>query len=255
MALDMLREIQAFVSVAHKRSFVAAARALGRSPSAVTRAVQTLEDNAGSKLLNRNANAVTLTEAGERAQRWAVQILDTLDEFMGELAQAEHVIALSLHVDYWDYIGWKDEFAHPGFTKRQKAYAKAAGERMVYTPQMIVHGGVRVVGHEPEAVAAAIAAAADRPAPVRLTVRRQGGQIMIEVEADPPLTSPAMRHEKFVASNLVIWPMPDLPAKRLAQASATVLPTGLIHPRPVTTTRRRLMRSNLILIARCVKTY
>lgn len=66
MALDMLREIQAFVSVAHKRSFVAAARALGRSPSAVTRAVQTLEDNAASKLLNRNANAVTLTEAGER---------------------------------------------------------------------------------------------------------------------------------------------------------------------------------------------
>ena len=66
MALDMLREIQAFVSVAHKRSFVAAARALGRSPSAVTRAVQTLEDNAGSKLLNRNANAVTCREASSR---------------------------------------------------------------------------------------------------------------------------------------------------------------------------------------------
>src|SRR6218665_2980116 len=62
-----------------------------------------------------------------------------------------------------------------------------------------------------------------------------------------------MRHEKFVASNLVMWPMPDLPAKRLAQASATVLPTGLMQPRPVTTTRRRLMRSNLILIARCAQ--
>ena len=114
------------------------------------------------------------------------------DALLADLADQPGVIPLALHVDYWDYIGWKDEFAHPGFTKRQKAYAKAAGERMVYTPQMIVHGGVRVVGHEPEAVAAAIAAAADRPAPVRLTVRRQGGQIMIEVEADPPLTSPAM---------------------------------------------------------------
>ena len=59
MALDMLREIQAFVTVAHKRSFVAAARALGRSPSAVTRAVQALEDNAGAKLLNRSASTVT----------------------------------------------------------------------------------------------------------------------------------------------------------------------------------------------------
>ncbi|WP_207878300.1 LysR family transcriptional regulator [Pseudomonas sp. 32_A] len=86
MALDMLREIQAFVSVAHKRSFVAAARALGRSPSAITRAVQTLEDNAGSKLLNRNANAVTLTEAGERLLPHAERLLDVQRDAADELA-------------------------------------------------------------------------------------------------------------------------------------------------------------------------
>ncbi|AGZ35988.1 MULTISPECIES: LysR substrate-binding domain-containing protein [Pseudomonas] len=86
MALDMLREIQAFVSVAHKRSFVAAARALGRSPSAVTRAVQTLEDNAGSKLLNRNANVVTLTEAGERLLPHAERLLDVQRDAADELA-------------------------------------------------------------------------------------------------------------------------------------------------------------------------
>ncbi|MBI6944283.1 LysR family transcriptional regulator [Pseudomonas putida] len=86
MALDMLREIQAFVSVAHKRSFVAAARALGRSPSAVTRAVQTLEDNTGCKLLNRNANAVTLTEAGERLLPHAERLLDVQRDAADELA-------------------------------------------------------------------------------------------------------------------------------------------------------------------------
>ena len=86
MALDMLREIQAFVSVAHKRSFVAAARALGRSPSAVTRAIQTLEDNAGSKLLNRNANTVTLTEAGERLLPHAERLLDVQRDAVDELA-------------------------------------------------------------------------------------------------------------------------------------------------------------------------
>lgn len=86
MALDMLREIQAFVSVAHKRSFVAAARTLGRSPSAVTRAVQTLEDNSGCKLLNRNANAVTLTEAGERLLPHAERLLDVQRDAADELA-------------------------------------------------------------------------------------------------------------------------------------------------------------------------
>ncbi|MEX5586701.1 LysR family transcriptional regulator [Pseudomonas urmiensis] len=86
MALDMLREIQAFVSVAHKRSFVAAARALGRSPSAITRALQALEDNTGSKLLNRNANAVTLTEAGERLLPHAERLLDVQRDAADELA-------------------------------------------------------------------------------------------------------------------------------------------------------------------------
>ncbi|WP_460418810.1 LysR family transcriptional regulator [Pseudomonas sp. microsymbiont 2] len=86
MALDMLREIQAFVTVAHKRSFVSAARALGRSPSAVTRAVQALEDNSGAKLLNRNASAVTLTEAGERLLPHAERLLDVQRDAADELA-------------------------------------------------------------------------------------------------------------------------------------------------------------------------
>jgi DNA-binding transcriptional LysR family regulator len=86
MALDMLREIQAFVSVAHKRSFVSAARALGRSPSAVTRAVQALEDNSGVKLLNRSASSVSLTEAGERLLPHAERLLDVQRDAADELA-------------------------------------------------------------------------------------------------------------------------------------------------------------------------
>lgn len=86
MALDMLREIQAFVSVAHKRSFVTAARALGRSPSALTRAVQALEESSGAKLFNRNANAVSLTEAGERLLPHAERLLDVQRDAADELA-------------------------------------------------------------------------------------------------------------------------------------------------------------------------
>lgn len=114
------------------------------------------------------------------------------DALLAELAEEPGVIPLALHVDYWDYIGWSDDFANPGFTKRQKAYARAAGERMIYTPQMIVGGVERVVGHEPEAVALAIARAANTPSPVRLNVTRAGGQVLIRAEANPPLDAPAM---------------------------------------------------------------
>mgnify|MGYP001765496867 CR=1 FL=1 len=114
------------------------------------------------------------------------------DALLARLADEPGVIALALHVDYWDYIGWEDAFADPGFTKRQKAYAKAAGERMVYTPQMIIDGVARVVGHEPGEVAAAIARAAAAPRPVTLSVSRDAGHITIRAEANPPLSGPAI---------------------------------------------------------------
>ncbi len=71
------------------------------------------------------------------------------DALLGELAGRDDVIPLALHVDYWDYIGWKDEFADPMHTKRQRGYARAAGHRTIYTPQMIVGGVDHVIGYKP----------------------------------------------------------------------------------------------------------
>lgn len=105
------------------------------------------------------------------------------DEFLGKLAKRDDVIALSLHVDYWDYIGWKDIFASPQFTKRQHAYARAAGKRMVYTPQMVVAGQDHVVGTEPGKVGRLIQAHKKSPDLVRLTVIRTGDQV--EITAEP----------------------------------------------------------------------
>ncbi|UWR01550.1 DUF1223 domain-containing protein [Ruegeria conchae] len=68
------------------------------------------------------------------------------DRIMHELAKRDDVIGLALHVDYWDYIGWKDEYADPDHTERQRAYAREGGRTMIYTPQMVVNGQQDVVG-------------------------------------------------------------------------------------------------------------
>lgn len=53
---------------------------------------------------------------------------------------ADQVVPLSLHVDYWDYIGWKDIFARPAFTERQRWLSELAASRTVYTPEIFIGG-------------------------------------------------------------------------------------------------------------------
>jgi hypothetical protein len=59
---------------------------------------------------------------------------------IADLAGRRDVLALTFPVDYWDYLGWKDTFAKPEFTTRQRAYMKAAHQREVFTPQVVVDG-------------------------------------------------------------------------------------------------------------------
>jgi hypothetical protein len=62
------------------------------------------------------------------------------DAYLGRLAKRPDIVALSFHVDYWDYIGWKDPFASRETTERQRAYARVLKQRYVYTPEMVVDG-------------------------------------------------------------------------------------------------------------------
>lgn len=68
------------------------------------------------------------------------------EAFLGILAKQDGVIALEFHVDYWDYIGWKDHFAKPAFTERQKQYVRSLKGRYSYTPQMVIDGRTHTVG-------------------------------------------------------------------------------------------------------------
>lgn len=114
------------------------------------------------------------------------------DEILAELADRDDVIALALHVDYWDYIGWRDVFASPKFTERQRAYAQAAGARTIYTPQMIVGGVEHLVGARPAELAALIQRHARMPAKVALRLARRDGHLVISASAPDALPKAAV---------------------------------------------------------------
>lgn len=112
------------------------------------------------------------------------------DEFFATLAADPQVIPLSLHVDYWDYIGWEDKFGDPRFTERQKAYARHAGSRMIYTPQMIVGGIDSVEGNQPHEVEAMIRKHMAVAREVQLQAAREGERLVIRAEAARPFEAP-----------------------------------------------------------------
>jgi hypothetical protein len=102
------------------------------------------------------------------------------DEFLGELAERPGIIALSLHVDYWDYIGWTDPYASPQATARQRGYVEGLGLRYVYTPQMVIDGRADVAGLRRNDVLRAIekAAVGRKALEVRFE-RTDGGKIVV----------------------------------------------------------------------------
>lgn len=85
------------------------------------------------------------------------------NQLLMRLADDKDVIALTFPVDYWDYLGWKDTFARPEFSARQRAYRKALNLRDVYTPQIVVDGARQLTAVEADEVEAAVRQEARRP--------------------------------------------------------------------------------------------
>ncbi len=111
------------------------------------------------------------------------------DKLLGEIAKRDDVIALAMHVDYWDYIGWKDEFANPDHTLRQRAYSRAAGKRSIYTPQMIIGGKDHIIGSKPMKLAELLEAHRAAPKPAIVNVVRDGARVRIQVTAEGRIPS------------------------------------------------------------------
>jgi hypothetical protein len=107
------------------------------------------------------------------------------DKIIGELAKDPSIIALSLPIDYWDYLGWKDTLADSRFSARQKAYSKMRGDREVYTPQAVINGETHVIGSDRDGIETAIGATnqTDGVMSVPVTMTQAGKQITVSVAA------------------------------------------------------------------------
>ena len=112
------------------------------------------------------------------------------DALLADLARAGEVVALSYHVDYWDYLGWRDTMASAENTARQQQYSRAFGSRSVYTPQAVVNGRQQMNGAKRGKVEAAVArmAGTAEGMSVDVSISYEGGTMVIKTgDADRPV--------------------------------------------------------------------
>ncbi|MBL7994168.1 DUF1223 domain-containing protein [bacterium] len=98
------------------------------------------------------------------------------DELLGKLLSeykenALPVYFLAYHVDYWNYLGWKDDYSKKEYTQRQSRYGETFALQSVYTPQMIVNGSTEFVGSNRSRAETAVKSALSRQAEVRIDLK------------------------------------------------------------------------------------
>ncbi len=126
-----------------------------------------------------------------------------------------NVTVVSLNVDYWDYLGWRDTLAKPEYTKRQMDYAHSRGDMAIYTPQMIINGAAHVVGSNSSTVASAIADA-----------RGEKGLLDLKVsvtDQDLKITIPAGEAESATLWLMAIAPAVDVKIERGENAGKSII--------------------------------
>jgi hypothetical protein len=105
------------------------------------------------------------------------------DQLLSQFTSDPSLIPLSLPIDYWDYLGWKDTLADPRNSARQRAYSRVRGDREVYTPQVVVNGTLHALGSDRDAIEAAIAASRKSGMALSLpvTLKLADGRLLVSV--------------------------------------------------------------------------
>jgi hypothetical protein len=109
------------------------------------------------------------------------------DALFAEMVSRGDLVALAYHVDYWDYLGWRDTMARPENTERQRDYGRSFGVRSVYTPQAVINGRVHVNGAKKVAITGTLETLANsgKGMSVDIKTKRDGEGIVIETGAGP----------------------------------------------------------------------
>jgi len=124
------------------------------------------------------------------------------DKVLGQLKKRGDLIAVSLNVDYWDYLGWRDTLARPEYSQRQFDYAKSRGDGQAYTPQVVVNGRYHAVGSRLSDVERAIEIARPQPANVPIMIKANQSEFTVEIP------------ESGFKGNATLWLMAIAPEKR-----------------------------------------
>lgn len=103
------------------------------------------------------------------------------DALVVELAKDPELIALTLPVTYWDYLGWKDTLGKDSFARRQKFYAKARGDGQVYTPQVVINGAAHAIGSERAEIEKTVNQFATTGFAARIALKEENGALQIQV--------------------------------------------------------------------------
>jgi len=104
------------------------------------------------------------------------------DKILTKLATRDNILALAMHVDYWDYLGWKDQFSMSKFTDRQEYYNMVLGSRYrLVTPQMFFQGQSYVAGAKLKKIEAQLKKLGQQADKVLLNVEKQSGGFQISI--------------------------------------------------------------------------
>ncbi len=95
------------------------------------------------------------------------------------------IITLALHVDYWNYLGWRDEFSSAAYSGRQNGYAEKFKLNSIYTPQMVVDGQTQFVGSNLETANKAISDSA-KNAKANIEISNANDKLKVKISEIPP---------------------------------------------------------------------
>lgn len=156
--------------------------------------------------LPQGAKAVEIRAVVELFTSQGCSASPSADRLLGELARDPSIVALTLPVDYWDYLGWKDTLAIPQHSARQQAYAHERGDRNVATPQAVINGAIAVVGSDRAAIARAMAGTQKPAMTVPVRIETHDGMLVVSAEDfGGPSTGPSSIGQNSTGQGGEVW--------------------------------------------------